>query len=106
LTTAPEIAASLAIGRGGKSGSERNITGILDSGAESSSIPFNVAERSGDIVHPTSGTPVTYVYGNNERLTSVGEQRLGEYIVSVMPEPASATLISVPQIVDAGHEVK
>ena len=106
MTTAPEIAASLAIGRGGKSGSERNITGILDSGAESSSIPFNVAERSGDIVHPTSGTPVTYVYGNNERLTSVGEQRLGEYIVSVMPEPASATLISVPQIVDAGHEVK
>ena len=34
-----------------------------------------------------------------------GEQHVGEYNLSVMSEPAAATLISVPQIVDKSNKV-
>jgi hypothetical protein len=46
-----------------------------------------------------------YIYGNNQRLESIGTTRIGDHIVDVMPEPVETSLISVAQIVDSGYSV-
>ena len=70
----------MATGRGNGDEMRRQQTGVLDLGAESSSIPVRVADKTGEKIHVGTAQAVTYVYGNNEKLTSVGEQHMGESV--------------------------
>ena len=81
--------------------------GILDSGAEATSTSIRTATQLQDVYpfHQDIEDRTTYIYGNNNSLTSTGKQFVGDYRVDVMPDPVTTTLISVPQIVDAGHNV-
>ena len=87
--------------------SGRVYLGILDSGAEGSSIPKAMARPlPGEIVEDREkGNKTTYVYGNNQILEALGHKTIGKYRVDIMPKPVTTALVSVPQIVDAGHTV-
>ena len=85
----------------------REVTGILDSGADSTSTSIRSATQLQNEYPLQTGVKnrTTYIYGNNQTLTSTGQQTVGDYKVDVMPDPVTTTLISVPQIVDNGHKV-
>ena len=80
-------------------------TGILDSGAEGTTIPRKIAEILQYPVHKDHSERTTYIYGNDQKLESEGNIKVGNYTVDVMPEPVSTSLISVAQIVDSGYSV-
>ena len=80
-------------------------TGVLDSGAEGSTIPRKIARQLQCPINRDNSERTTYVYGNNQRLESVGTVKIGTYTVDVMPEPVATPLISVSQIVDSGFSV-
>lgn len=79
----------------------------MDSGADSTSTSMRTATQLQDVypLYTGAGDKTTYIYGNNQTLTSTGQQLVGDYQIDVMPDPVTTTLISVPQIVDSGHDI-
>ena len=81
-----------------------HIQGTLDSGADCSTIPEDIAANLPyDIyVHQEE----KYMeYGNGETLSTNQEMKIGDYPVCIMPTEAAQTLISVGEVVDGGHNV-
>lgn len=79
--------------------------GVLDSGAEGTTIPRKIARKHQYPVNSDNSEKTMYIYGNNQRLESIGTVKIGEYVIDVMPEPVETPLISVAQIVDHGYSV-